>query len=126
MEKPPDCRCENEDARAAGPQPGGQLTSPGGSSAPPGKPELPRKLKVRLRLFLASLLCLLTLAVTIPNLGHLEEGTQTIRWGIEDVVSVIIILTPLLLVFVGYDRSRIVEGVGWLSLIAMLILRFSF
>jgi hypothetical protein len=79
----------------------------------------------RVRLFLAPVLCLTNLAVTIPNLGHMDEATHTIRWGIEDIASLAIILTPLILIFVGYGRSKIVEGVGWLSLIAMLILRFS-
>ena len=55
----------------------------------------------------------------------MDEGTHTIRWGMEDMASLAIILTPLILIFVGYGRSKIVEGVGWLSLIAMLLLRFS-
>jgi hypothetical protein len=41
------------------------------------------------------------------------------------MISPAVILTPLILIFVGYGRSKIVEGVGWLSLIAMLLLRFS-
>ena len=86
---------------------------------------MPRKPMVRVRLFLASVLCLINLAVTIPNLGRMDEGTHTIRWGTEDMISPAVILTPLILIFVGYGRSKIVEGVGWLSLIAMLLLRFS-
>jgi len=86
---------------------------------------MPRKQMVRVRLFLASVLCLINLAVTIPNLGRMEEGTHTLRWRMEDMASMAIILTPLILIFAGYGRSKIVEGVGWLSLIAMLILRLS-
>ncbi len=86
---------------------------------------MPRKRMVRVRLFVAPVLCLINLAVTIPNLGHMDEGTHTIRWSMEDMASMAIILTPLILIFVGYGRSKIVEGVGWLSLIATLILRLS-
>jgi hypothetical protein len=55
----------------------------------------------------------------------MDEGTHTIQWGMEDMASMAIILTPLILIFVGYGRSKIVEGVGWVSLIAVLILRLS-
>jgi hypothetical protein len=115
----------NDDMRPAGSESGAELPSASTPSGPAGKPTMPRKPIVRVRLFLASVLCLLTLAATIPNLGHIDPRTQNIRWGTEDMISPAVILTPLILIFVGYGRSKIVEGVGWLSLIAMLLLRFS-
>ena len=115
----------NDDMRPAGSECGAELPSASTPSGPAGKPAMPRKTMVRVRLFLASVLCLINLAVAIPNLGHIDPRTQNIRWGTEDMISLAIILTPLILIFVGYGRSKIVEGVGWLSLIATLILRFS-
>ena len=77
-----------------------------------------------LRLGLASLICLLILAITIPNLGRIDAATHTIKHGWYDGVSIGIITAPLALIFIGAAWSRVTERVGWVLLLILLVLRF--
>jgi hypothetical protein len=74
---------------------------------------------------LAGFCCLLVLAITLPNLGRPELVTHTIRYGWPDVLCVGVILMPLVVVLVGINRSKIIEGIGWALMVVLLALRFS-
>jgi hypothetical protein len=74
---------------------------------------------------LAGFCCLLVLVITLPNLGRPEFVTQTVRYGWPDVLCVGLILLPLVLVLVGINRSKIIEGIGWVLMVVLLVLRFS-
>jgi hypothetical protein len=76
------------------------------------------------RLVVASLICLLILAITIPNLGTITLPNYKIGYGWRDVMSIGIIVVPLLLIFVGAACSRMTEYVGWALLLILFILRF--
>ena len=75
----------------------------------------------------ATLICLLVLAITLPNLGRpdlSELPPHKIKYGWPDALCIAIIVAPLLLVFVGAARSRTAETVGWVLLLVILALRF--
>jgi len=76
------------------------------------------------RLVAASLVCLLALAITIPNLGSVSLPNHKIGYGWKDAVAVVIIIAPLILIFIGAARSRITEGIGWALMFILLGLSF--
>jgi hypothetical protein len=83
------------------------------------------------RLVAASFVCLLILAIAIPNLGEIvrpntkiKEGSQIV-YGWHDALCVAIILAPLILILIGVARSRIIECVGWVLLLIVVVLMFS-
>jgi hypothetical protein len=74
---------------------------------------------------MASLLCLLILAATVPSLGHHVRSTRrtlTVEYGWHDALWILMIVAPLVLVLFGVFRSRTVEGIGWAWLILLLVL----
>jgi hypothetical protein len=79
------------------------------------------------RLVGATLICLLVLAITLPNLGRpdfSDPASYKIKYGWPDALCIAIIVAPLLLVFIGATRSRATEAVGWVLLLIVLALRF--
>lgn len=76
------------------------------------------------RLVGASLVCLFTLAITLPSLGSVSLPNHTIGYGWQDALAVVIIIAPLNLIFIGAARSRITERIGWVLMIILLGLRF--
>jgi hypothetical protein len=81
--------------------------------------------QVILRISVASLFCLLVLAITIPDLGRSELSTHTISYGWRDGFCIAMIITPLILILVGAACSRIAEVIGWILMVILLALRFS-
>ena len=79
---------------------------------------------VAVRLVVASLICLLILAITIPNLGSVPLPNHKIGYGWRDALSVGFIVAPLILIFIGAACSRVTEYVGWALLLIVLALRF--
>ena len=64
--------------------------------------------------YVASLVCLFVLAVTIPNLGSVYTSEpQVMGYGWRDALAVAIMISPLIIIFVGAIYSRVVEYVGW-------------
>jgi hypothetical protein len=94
-------------------------------------PQIPRW-KVVLRIGLAALICLVILAVTIPDLGRVNFSNMAsqggkaggITYGWQDGMCLFIIVAPLVLIVVGIMRSKIAERVGWVWLLIVLVLRF--
>ena len=76
------------------------------------------------RLIGASLVCLLALAITLPNLGSVSLPNHKIGYGWKDALAVVIIIAPLILIFIGAARSRITERIGWALMIILLGLCF--
>ena len=74
---------------------------------------------------IASFLCFLILAITIPNLGRIDLVTHTAHYGWPEALCIAVILAPLILILVGVNRLKIVEGIGWVMLIILLALRFT-
>src|SRR5882757_5598760 len=75
----------------------------------------------------ATLICLLVLAITLPNLGRpdlSDLSAHRIKYGWPEALCVSIILAPLILVFIGAGYSRRTESVGWVLLLIVLALRF--
>jgi hypothetical protein len=77
------------------------------------------------RLILASFVCLLILAIAIPSLGSVSLPNHTIGYGWQDALAVIVIITPLILIFIGAARSQITEQIGWALMIILLVLGFA-
>jgi hypothetical protein len=77
---------------------------------------------VRWRLVGATLICLFILAATIPNLGRPEPITHAIRYGWPDALWILLNFVPLIIIFVGADRSPTAEGFGWAVLLVLLFL----
>jgi hypothetical protein len=87
-------------------------------------PRTPRWV-VTLRLVLATFICLLILAITLPNLGRPELSTHTIKYGWPDGLCIAMIVAPLILILAGAAKSRLAEGIGWALLLILLVLRFT-
>ena len=83
--------------------------------------QTPRKV-VRWRLLGATLICLFILAVTIPNLGRPDIPTNTIRYGWPDALWILLNFVPLIVIFIGADRSPTAERIGWALLLIVLAL----
>ena len=79
---------------------------------------------VAIRLFGAGVLCLLLLAITLPNLGHavLPDGSRGYSW--RDGMAIALIVAPFLFVVIGAGWSRLIECMGWAVLLLLLVLRF--
>jgi hypothetical protein len=83
-----------------------------------------RRWIVAVRLAGASAVCLLVLAVTIPNPGSVSLPHHRIGYGRRDVLCVAVILGPLILNLAGAAWSRFAECLGWVLLTALVVLRF--
>lgn len=79
------------------------------------------------RFVAASLVCLLALVITLPNLGSVSLPNHKIGYGWKDALAVVIIIAPLILIFIGATRLRntkwigaFTEGAGWALMILLL------
>jgi len=80
------------------------------------------------RLIAATLVCLIVLGITFPNLGRPDLSglsPRRIVYGWPDALCIAIIIVPLLIVFLGAAFSLVTETVGWVLLLAILALRFA-
>jgi hypothetical protein len=65
---------------------------------------------IRLRLAVATAICILNIAMIVPSLsggGH----------KVADTVGILIYVAPLIVIFLGAAYSRIVECLGWIALL---------
>jgi len=74
--------------------------------------------------FVSSLFCLFVLAVVIPNLGSVTLPNHRIGYGWRDALSVAIMITPLIVIFIGAIYSRVAEYVGWALAFVLLFWTF--
>ena len=82
-----------------------------------------RRTKV-FRLSFATLICLVILAITLPNLGQIDLASHTTTYGVPDGVCIAVVICPLILIFVGAARWEMAECIGWALLLVVLFLRF--
>ena len=69
----------------------------------------------------SSFFCVLVLAIAIPNLGSVTLPNHRIGYGWRDALSIAVMATPLIVIFVGAICSRVVEYVGWALALGLLI-----
>jgi hypothetical protein len=70
-------------------------------------------------------LCLLILAVTIPNLGQINLAGHKVYYVWQDALWVGIVFVPMILILAGINRSKILEGVGWVWMAIVMIMVLS-
>jgi len=70
-------------------------------------------------------ICLLILAITIPNLGRINLATHTVYYVWQDALWVVIVLVPMILTLAGINRSKALEGIGWVLMSILWVMVFS-
>jgi len=70
-------------------------------------------------------ICLLILAITIPNLGRINLATHTVYYVWQDALWVVIVLVPMILTLTGINRSKALEGIGWVLMSILWVMVFS-
>ncbi len=74
------------------------------------------------RLVAATVLCLMKLAMVVPNLR--TYSNHQISYASGSAYCIVWMVSPLVLIFVGAVRSRSIEEFGWVLLILVLAARF--
>jgi hypothetical protein len=80
------------------------------------------RLGVILRLVAATVLCLVKMTIVLPNLFTYSNHQFSYESGSACCIAWMV--SPLILIFVGAVRSRLVEEIGWTLLILVLAARF--
>jgi hypothetical protein len=75
-----------------------------------------------LRLVAATILCLVKMTMVLPNL--LTYSNHQFSYETGTAYCIAWMVSPLILIFVGAVRSRIVEEMGWTLLTLVLAGRF--
>lgn len=65
-------------------------------------------------------LCLLILAATIPNLGRIDPVSHKIYYVRQDWYWIAMVITPMILILLGINRSKVLEGIGWVLMCILL------
>lgn len=65
-------------------------------------------------------LCLLILAITIPNSGRIDRVSHKVYYVWQDLLWIAIVITPSIIILSGINRSKVVEGIGWVLMAILL------
>jgi hypothetical protein len=69
--------------------------------------------------------CLLILAVTIPNLGRIDRVSHMVYYVWQDLLWIAIVITPPILILLGINRSKALESIGWVLMSILLVMVLS-
>jgi hypothetical protein len=69
---------------------------------------------VRVRLTIATLICILNVAIIVPSLSG---GSHKVA----DTMGLLMYIAPLFVIFFGAAYSRFIEFIGWIGLLFFLM-----